>query len=168
MRRHLTIANAISLVAVFIALGGTALASVIITKNSQVDRGTISGHNPPSDKHSNIISGSINGGDLQNLVFHKANLQNGWTSAGRTPVYTKDAFGIVHLFGNVVHSGPSSSEIFRLPAGYRPSSFVDVPVALAAPDDLGVLDIEGSGSIFPPSPPTTYVDLEGISFRQDG
>jgi hypothetical protein len=66
IRSHLTYANVMATVAVFIALGGTALASVIITNNSQVDRGTISGHKPPSGKHPNIIAGSINGKDIAN------------------------------------------------------------------------------------------------------
>ena len=64
IRQHLTFANVVSVIALFIALGGTALASVIITKNSQVDRGTISGHHPPKGKHPNIIGGSINGQDI--------------------------------------------------------------------------------------------------------
>src|SRR6478672_8618604 len=64
IRRHLSYANVMATLAVFIALGGTALASVIITKNSQVDKGTISGHHPPSGDHPNIIGGSINGKDI--------------------------------------------------------------------------------------------------------
>src|SRR5262245_53315418 len=64
IRRHLTFANVVSVIALFIALGGTAIASLIITKNSQVDRGTISGHKPPHGDHPNIIAGSINGKDI--------------------------------------------------------------------------------------------------------
>ena len=64
IRANLTYANVMATLAVFIALGGTALASVIITKNSQVGRGTISGHHPPSGKHSNIIAKSVIGKDL--------------------------------------------------------------------------------------------------------
>jgi hypothetical protein len=64
IRQHLTFANVVSVIALFVALGGTAVASVIITNNSQVDRGTISGHKPPSGKHPNIIGGSISGKDI--------------------------------------------------------------------------------------------------------
>jgi hypothetical protein len=60
----MTFANVVSLVALFVALGGTAAAAVIITDNSQVAPGTISGHKPPSGKHANIIAGSINGQDV--------------------------------------------------------------------------------------------------------
>jgi len=45
-------ATVIAYLALFVALGGTAMASLIITSNSQVDRGTISGHKPPSATNS--------------------------------------------------------------------------------------------------------------------
>jgi hypothetical protein len=64
IRKHLTYANVMATLAVFIALGGTALASVIISSNSQVASGTISGRKPPSGKHANIIANSINGKDI--------------------------------------------------------------------------------------------------------
>jgi hypothetical protein len=71
---NLTYANVMATLAVFIALGGTALASVIITKNSQVGRGTISGHHPPSGKHSNIIAKSVIGKDLAPRAVRGAKL----------------------------------------------------------------------------------------------
>jgi hypothetical protein len=64
IRPRLTYANVMATLAVFIGLGGTALASVIISSNSQVAQNTISGHKPPSGKHPNIIAGSINGKDI--------------------------------------------------------------------------------------------------------
>jgi hypothetical protein len=64
LRSHLTFANVVSAIALFVALGGTAAAGVIITSNSEVAQGTISGHNPPSGDHANIISGSVNQSDL--------------------------------------------------------------------------------------------------------
>jgi hypothetical protein len=58
-------AMTVACVALFVALGGTALAaSYVISSNSQVARGTISGHRPPSGKHANIIGGSISVRDL--------------------------------------------------------------------------------------------------------
>jgi hypothetical protein len=57
----------VACVALFVALGGTGLAaSYVVSSNSQVGPGTISGHNPPSGKHANIIGGSVNGTDLAN------------------------------------------------------------------------------------------------------
>ncbi len=57
-------ATVVAYLALFVALGGTAMATVTITKNSQVDRGTISGHHPPKGDHPNVIGGSISGADL--------------------------------------------------------------------------------------------------------
>src|SRR5437588_2220334 len=74
LRRHLTFANVVSMVALFVALGGTALASVIISSNSQVAQNTISGHKPPSGDHSNLISGSVNATDLASSAVSAAKL----------------------------------------------------------------------------------------------
>jgi hypothetical protein len=57
-------ATLIAYVALFVALGGTALGAVVITSNSQVAKNTISGHRPPAGKHSNLIGGSVNGQDV--------------------------------------------------------------------------------------------------------
>lgn len=65
MRSHLTYANVMATLAVFLVLGGgTALAAYVISSNSQIGPGTVSGHKPPSGKHANIILGSISSGDL--------------------------------------------------------------------------------------------------------
>ena len=67
LRSHLTYANVMVTILAFIVLGGgTALASFVVSSNSQVGPGTISGHKPPSGDHANIIAGSINGADLAN------------------------------------------------------------------------------------------------------
>ena len=55
----------VACVALFVALGGTATAvTYVVSSNSQIGPGTVSGHNPPAGKHGNIISGSVNGTDL--------------------------------------------------------------------------------------------------------
>ena len=65
IRSHLTYANVMSTLAVFLVLGGgTALASYVVSSNSQIGPGTISGHKPPSGKHSNLITGSVDGQDV--------------------------------------------------------------------------------------------------------
>jgi hypothetical protein len=60
----LTYANLVATLALVIATGGTAVAAVMITSNSQVGQNTISGHAAPSGKHPNLIVGSVNGTDL--------------------------------------------------------------------------------------------------------
>src|SRR5213592_5072887 len=65
LRSHLTYANVMSTLAVFLVLGGgTALGAYVVSSNSQIGPGTVSGHKPPSGKHANIIAGSINGTDI--------------------------------------------------------------------------------------------------------
>jgi hypothetical protein len=55
----------VAYLALFVALGGTATAvTYVVSSNSQVGPGTISGHKPPSGDHANIIAGSINGIDI--------------------------------------------------------------------------------------------------------
>jgi hypothetical protein len=66
IRSHLTYANVVATLAlVLVIAGGTAAAvTYVVSSNSQVGPGTISGHKPPSGKHANIIAGSINGKDI--------------------------------------------------------------------------------------------------------
>ena len=65
LRSRLTYANVMSTVAVFLVLGGgTALAAYVVSSNSQIGPGTISGHKPPTGKHANVIAGSVNGTDI--------------------------------------------------------------------------------------------------------
>jgi hypothetical protein len=54
----------VALIALFFSLGGTAVAALIITSNSQVAKNTISGHHPPKGAHANLIAGSVNAKDL--------------------------------------------------------------------------------------------------------
>lgn len=63
-RPQITPSLVISLLALFVSLGGTAYAAIVVSSNSQVAKDIISGHAPPIGKHSNLISGSINATDL--------------------------------------------------------------------------------------------------------
>jgi hypothetical protein len=83
LRSSLTYANVMATLAVFIALGGSATAAVIITSNSQVAQGTISGHKPPAGKHANIITGSVNGTDVANNSLGGAKINE--SALGKVP-----------------------------------------------------------------------------------
>jgi hypothetical protein len=57
----------VACIALFVALGGTATAvTYVVSSNSQIGPGTVSGHKPPTGKHANIIAGSVNGQDVAN------------------------------------------------------------------------------------------------------
>jgi hypothetical protein len=78
MRKHRpSPAMVVALVALVFALGGTAGAAVIITSNSQVGPGTISGAFPPGGDTANLIAGSVGGTDL-----HAAGVKNAAMATG--------------------------------------------------------------------------------------
>jgi hypothetical protein len=75
IRSHLTYANVMVTILAFVVLGGgTALASYVVSSNSQVGPNTISGHTPPSGKHSNVIPGSVNGQDVADNSLRGADI----------------------------------------------------------------------------------------------
>ena len=74
VRRHLGFANVVAWLALVIALGGTAVASVLITSNSQVAAHTIAGANAPSGDNRNLIGGSVGTSDLHNGAVSPAKL----------------------------------------------------------------------------------------------
>jgi len=64
-RFRLSHATVVAYAALFVALGGTATAvTYVVSSNSQIGPGTVSGHKPPTGKHSNIIANSINSKDI--------------------------------------------------------------------------------------------------------
>ena len=82
IRSHLTYANVMSTLAVFLILGGgTALASYVVSSNSQIGRGTVSGHSPPSGKHANIIKESVNATDIAPVSIGSGSLATGAATA---------------------------------------------------------------------------------------
>jgi hypothetical protein len=101
IRARLTYANVMATLAVFIALGGTAAASVIITSNTQVASNTISGHHPPSGKHANLIAGSVNAQDLANGAVTNGKLG---ARAVTSPKLGLNAVGHSQLAPNSVNS----------------------------------------------------------------
>jgi hypothetical protein len=64
IRARLTFANVVSVLALFFALGGSAYATFVVNSNSDVAPNTISGHDPPSGDHANLIAGSVATQDL--------------------------------------------------------------------------------------------------------
>ena len=58
IRSHLTYANVMVTILAFVVLGGgTALASFVVSSNSQIGPNTVSGHKPPAGDHANLLGG---------------------------------------------------------------------------------------------------------------
>jgi hypothetical protein len=90
---------------------------VIITKNSQVARGIISGHHPPSGKHPNIIGGSVNGTGLAKGGVHAHNL-GAITRVTQTitiPNHSQDEAAAFCPKGARMISGGARPEVFGMP-----------------------------------------------------
>jgi hypothetical protein len=133
LRSHLTYANVMVTILAFVVLGGgTALGAYVVSSNSQIGPGTVSGHNPPVGRHSNIISGSINGQDVQDLKFQVLTLKNGWQRrAGFAPPgLAKSAEGVVYFRGAIHEPTGSDPNAFDIPAAFRPTTDQYFPVTL--------------------------------------
>jgi hypothetical protein len=74
MKAKATYANVMVTALAFLMLGGgTALASYVVSSNSQIGPGTISGHKPPAGDHANVIAKSITSQDLAKGAAGKVN-----------------------------------------------------------------------------------------------
>jgi hypothetical protein len=89
-----------------------------------------------------------------------------------SPAFRVDADGVVHLRGAATYgsNNAGSSNIFTLPAGYRPAACANFDVATF--NGLGTQDPEGSVEICPDGDVHMYSDgddrfvsLEGIAFH---
>jgi hypothetical protein len=90
VRTHLTYANVMVTILAFVVLGGgTAFAALVVSSNSQIGPGTVSGHAPPAGKHSNLILGSVNGSDIASNSLGGAKIRE----ATLGPVPNADALG---------------------------------------------------------------------------
>jgi hypothetical protein len=190
VRRSLSFANVTSVIALFVALGGSAYAV------TQLDRNSV--------KSKHIVDGQVKSGDLAPAEAWNevAPFQNGSTEIGRfratsgpcyedefydcfwhnepyapdhnTAAFYRDPYGRVHLKGLVcrLEHGAACSDppangpdtIFQLPAGYRPARMVEV--ATVSGDKFGRVQISADGTVSA-APPFDYesFSLEGISFR---
>jgi hypothetical protein len=69
--------------AVFLVLGGgTALASYVISSNSQVGPNTISGHHVSGGAHPNLIAGSVGGKDVADNGLTGGDIKEGTLTNG--------------------------------------------------------------------------------------
>jgi hypothetical protein len=109
IRTRLTYANVISTLSLFLVLGGgTALAAYVVSSNSQIGPGTISGHNPPTGAHANIIGGSVNGSDLAAAAITTGKLANNAVTGAKVGNNSLTGADIDEstLSPGIFHSGP--------------------------------------------------------------
>jgi hypothetical protein len=102
-------------------------------------------------------------------VWQSAVLENGWEDYGSSFTaarYYRDALGVVHLQGLVRYGTVGTNiAVFTLPEGYRPYRTHNFSVVAGAGDGRIQITTDGIVSLVRGS--STYVALDGITFRQE-
>jgi hypothetical protein len=166
IRRHLTYANVMASIAVFIALGAGAYAA---------------GLTPDSVKSKHIADGQVKARDLglpaqytsAGLPHYSAscdapgNAWFTWDYFNAEVGYYRDPFGIVHLQGVGIKCGNPIDRLFTLPSGYRPEGSVYTS-GVKNGTDFHQVRIHSSGEVEATTPgfaSGNSLSLEGITFR---
>lgn len=168
IRRHLTFANIVSLIALFLALGGGAYAAFQLPKNSvrsknivdkQVKKRDLGVPARYTEVGFNDQFGGCPGGVNE---WRDATFFNGPVS------YYRDPFGIVHLRGTALRCGTVSDVIFTLPAGYRPNGNALDTLGVKNQTDAHAVRILSNGEVSATTPGLVSgntLSFEGITFR---
>jgi hypothetical protein len=76
MRKQPLLATAVAVLALVIAMTGTAIATVIVTSNDQIAPHTVAGVNAPAGDNQNLIPGSVGRSDLHGNAVTGAKVAN--------------------------------------------------------------------------------------------
>jgi hypothetical protein len=155
----------LAVVALFIALGGTAFAAGVISGSSIANR---------SVSHYKLKKHTITAQEMKLPRARPMALLNGWqpySASYDQPAYWKDALGVVHLKGAVAQPTAGNDLIFVLPKGYRPSRDANWPAVLNAAT-MGTIEIHADGSVHArafsgeqAAAAQAFTSLRGVSFR---
>ncbi len=167
-------AMAVSLIALFVALGGTSYAAITsLPKNSvgapQLKNNAVTG---PKIKNGAITAAKINGFAVEgSKIVGTAGApayQGVWQAGlpGDLDLgFYKDPWGIVHLQGSAkTSSGSVTGTIFNLPNGYLPGGNLWL-TAYGSSGTTAYIEITVTGAVKVVSVAQDYVSLSGLSFR---
>lgn len=134
--RRPSAATTIALLALVVALSGTAIAA-LQSGDSLIARRTLSGNR--------LRLNTVAGKEVANLVWHRLTLVDGWQNywgTERRPAWALDAQNVVHLRGAIWNG--SAASFARLPISVRPHVILYPTTGLinAAPGRI-VVDIDG-------------------------
>jgi hypothetical protein len=165
IRSHLTYANVMATIAVFIALGGGAYAAFHLPKDSVKSKHIVDGQVKPHDLG---IPATFTDVGLPD-VLGNCDPEYGWGDLSpniNNPVgYHRDPQGFVQLRGVAIKCNSAGNTVFTLPAGFRPDR-QQVMVASFSTGS-GRVNIDPSGAVAPDVvvPANTWVSLDGMRFR---
>jgi hypothetical protein len=174
IRRHVTYANVMSTLALFLALGGGlawALANDSV-KSKHIKDGQVKPRDLAPTEAWRVV-GAPGEPQFTNLV---GCAWSNFDSNHQNAAFFRDASGVVHLKG-LVKAGAgcdfasfflSHPVIFNLPEGYRPAR--RSVHAVIANNQLGRVNVDHSGEVrvdndLAPNNAKTFLQLDGITFR---
>ena len=181
----------VSLLALFIALGGTSYAVIKLPASSvgtrELKRNAVTGakiragsvaasdlaagvgvRGPRGPEGPAGAPGTAGGGGGVPGPWIPLTFQGSWTnysSGFATGAYRKDQNGAVWLRGLVAKNGgtPTADEVIaQLPAGYRPSAILIFSVAMGAPNGYGRVDVNPAGEVMWKTGPTAENDFTAL------
>jgi hypothetical protein len=100
-----TFANVVAILALFVALGGTAAAAFVVHSNADIAPGTVFGSVKPAAANDNIVDGSLGNKDLADGSVTTTKVANG--------AITRSKLAILPLIGN----GRASFDRVTIPVG---------------------------------------------------
>ena len=135
IRSRLTYANVmVTILALVVLGGGTAVAAYVVSSNGQIGRGTISGHRPPVGKHVNIIAGSLNGQDVADNSLSGADIDESSLLVSR--VLARPTGGTLSTDG-LTTAGQTSYSLPNATFAQRPNEIIEfvsqIKTTLATP-----------------------------------
>ena len=183
-------AMVVSVIALVFALAGSAVAGVasisVLSKKEKKQTRNIAKDEINKAAPGLSVASSANASALQGMPagafassqsepYHEVNtpgeppFQNGWVNSGggfSSAAFYKDPLGVVHLKGNPFRSS-GGVELFTLPAGYRPSQALLMPMADGDGSGSADLLIQSDGDVLPEchSAGNCEAGIDGLTFR---
>jgi hypothetical protein len=105
IRPRFTFANVVAMVALFIVLGGTAAAAIVVKSNAQIAPDTVFGSVKPAAANGDIVHGSLGSKDLADGSVTTGKVANGAITRGK--------LAVIPLTGN----GRASFDRVTVPVG---------------------------------------------------
>jgi hypothetical protein len=100
-----TFANVVAMLALFVALGGTAAAAFVVNSNTDIAPGTVFGSVKPAAANDNVVDGSLGSKDLADGSVTTTKVANG--------AITRAKLAVIPLAGN----GRASFDRVTIPVG---------------------------------------------------
>jgi hypothetical protein len=168
VRSHLTYANVVATVALFLVLGGVSYAAFHLPKNSVRSKNIVNHKvkaidlaKPPAPRNAGLVSApDCSSAGPDQWIAQNPNV---FGNLG----YYRDLDGQVHLTGVAQKCGapPGGAVVFRLAPGYRAPIIQTVPVAVNGNGGTTNAIVFDDGEVSVNASNKDAVSLAGISFR---